>query len=261
MQMQTTPYKSTTHLWLLVSVILLGTSWFSFAIICNYLTAWFLPTSLFPASIPASNLAWLRESLPRLVMGLPLFWLLVPALLGVKRQDYGAFLRASGVRGFKRGGLRMFAAFVTLSIAFSALYLTRYSDALSELPSLTMWWKWLSDIQPPLIEEMLYRGILLSLLVRYTKPWVAITVSSLLFGLPHLVAWGTLSAFAVTTGFGVLLALTWFATGSLWPCVWMHFIMSQGLFLPVGIAYILVLTLAPLVKRSVRVRSAKSIGI
>lgn len=257
--MQTAPYKPMTYPWLVFTSLLLGASWFLLAFISNYLTAWFLPASLFPSFIPAPELDWLRYSLPRLILGLPLYWLLVPALLGVNRKNYSAFLRASGVVGFRRGGFGTLVALISVSVILSGLYLTRYggySEASGDLAALTNWWAWLSDVQPPLVEEMLYRGILLSLLVRYTKPWIAVTVSSLLFGILHLVVWGTLSAFVQTSAIAVLFALGWFVTGSLWTGVLAHFAMNHGLFVPVGVAYILVLAVASLFKRRAKVETA-----
>ena len=258
--MQTTPYRALTRPQLIFSLVLLGISWFLLALVGNFLTAWFLPASLFPASVPTTSLNWLRDSLPRLVVGLSLYWLLVPALLGVKCKNYGGFLRIAGVTRFRPGGWRLFLLFIALSLALSWFYVSRYGDALSNLSDLTTWWKWLADIQPPLVEEMLYRGILLSLLVKYTKPWVAIVVSSLLFGLLHLVVWGTLGALFSATFIAVLLALGWFMTGSLWPGVLAHFTMNQGLFLPISFAYLLVLAVAPLFRHRLLTVPSSSSG-
>lgn len=70
----------------------------------------------------------------------------------------------------------------------------------------------------PVLEEMLFRGLILrGLLTRY-PPSVAIIHSAALFGLAHL------NIYQFTVGFstGLLLGLAWQRTRSLWPCMLLH---------------------------------------
>jgi membrane protease YdiL (CAAX protease family) len=72
-------------------------------------------------------------------------------------------------------------------------------------------------ILPPLVEEITFRGILLE---RFAVKWrlgVAIIVSAILFGILH--------ADPVGAGmFGVVTALLYLRTGSLWPGIIIHFV-------------------------------------
>jgi membrane protease YdiL (CAAX protease family) len=62
----------------------------------------------------------------------------------------------------------------------------------------------------PIIEEVFYRGLILPLLRRYCSAWVAISVSSVLFGMAHLPqGFGSaLNAFVLGLGFAMLVIQT-----------------------------------------------------
>ena len=70
----------------------------------------------------------------------------------------------------------------------------------------------------PVLEELMFRGLVLHVLLRRFSPWVAIVISSALFAAIHLNPWQASSAF-----WGGLV-LGWIAikTRSLWPCVICH---------------------------------------
>lgn len=74
-------------------------------------------------------------------------------------------------------------------------------------------------ILAPIIEEILFRGILLrGLLQNGTSPIVAIIVSSLLFGAAHLNPWQFIAA-----GFlGAIFGFVYYRTRSLWLCMFLH---------------------------------------
>ena len=73
-------------------------------------------------------------------------------------------------------------------------------------------------ILAPVLEELLFRGVLLQGLLRNYRPWVAIGQSSLLFGLVHFNPAQSLSA---AFG-GVLLGWLYYRTRSLWVCIAAH---------------------------------------
>lgn len=70
----------------------------------------------------------------------------------------------------------------------------------------------------PLLEEMLFRGLILRGFLDRYRPWQAIALNALLFGLLHLNLWQFFSAFSL----GLVLAWLYYRTGSLWPCFILH---------------------------------------
>ncbi len=72
----------------------------------------------------------------------------------------------------------------------------------------------------PLLEEVIYRGLMFSLLRRYTPAWFAAVASSALFGLTHFpIGWGTVAAAFVA---GCLLCGMVSRSGSLYPGLACH---------------------------------------
>lgn len=70
----------------------------------------------------------------------------------------------------------------------------------------------------PVAEEVLFRGYLLSKLRRHVATWIAILITSLLFGLVHF-AWNVgIDTFAL----GIVLCLVTIWTKSLWPAILIH---------------------------------------
>ena len=70
----------------------------------------------------------------------------------------------------------------------------------------------------PVLEELMFRGLVLHVLLRRYSPWVAIVISSALFAAIHLNPWQAPGAF----GGGLLLGWIVVKTRSLWPCVIVH---------------------------------------
>ena len=70
----------------------------------------------------------------------------------------------------------------------------------------------------PVTEELLFRGVILGAFANRYRPWTAITVSALLFGLMHLNPYQFFGAFAL----GLVLGWLRLRTRSLWPCVIGH---------------------------------------
>jgi membrane protease YdiL (CAAX protease family) len=73
-------------------------------------------------------------------------------------------------------------------------------------------------IAPGIMEEILFRGIILDGFLKNYKPQKAIMVSALLFGLIHLNPWQFIGGLA----FGLLLGWTYWKTRSLLICMLMH---------------------------------------
>lgn len=70
----------------------------------------------------------------------------------------------------------------------------------------------------PVLEEMLFRGIILRSFLHQYSRWIAILASSCLFGLAHM----NIYQFLCATIIGVLSAWLYEKTRSLWPCIALH---------------------------------------
>ncbi len=79
-------------------------------------------------------------------------------------------------------------------------------------------------VASPLIEEVLFRGMILDGFLKRYSPWKSILWSSLLFGLFHFNPWQFIPAFIV----GILMGYIYWKTRSLWLCIFIHFI-NNGL--------------------------------
>jgi membrane protease YdiL (CAAX protease family) len=73
----------------------------------------------------------------------------------------------------------------------------------------------------PIVEEIAFRGYLFAALTRWRGPWPAAVLSGLLFGAAHAAVYPPelLPPLAV---FGVVLAMVFWFTGSLLPCIALH---------------------------------------
>ena len=72
----------------------------------------------------------------------------------------------------------------------------------------------------PLLEELLFRRVILSGLLRRMRVWKAVAWSSLLFAVAHLNPWQAVPAFAMGCLFGWIYA----RTESYWTTVVLHFV-------------------------------------
>jgi CAAX protease family protein len=74
------------------------------------------------------------------------------------------------------------------------------------------------------IEELLFRGVMVRMVADRFGGWVALAVSAPVFGLPHLLNHGTdlVGALSITVCAGLLLGGAYLATGSLWLAIGLH---------------------------------------
>lgn len=84
----------------------------------------------------------------------------------------------------------------------------------------------------PVLEELLFRGAITKALLQQYPPTKAILISALLFGVFHINPAQILPAFLI----GILLAWTYYKTGSLIPCILMH-ILNNSLAVYLSIQY------------------------
>lgn len=81
-------------------------------------------------------------------------------------------------------------------------------------------------VMAPIAEEVLLRGYLLSKLRSHVATWIAVIITSLLFGLAHL-AWNVgIDTFALS----IVLCLVTIWTKSLWPAILIHMLKNGTAF-------------------------------
>ncbi|MDB5335573.1 MAG: Abortive infection protein [Planctomycetaceae bacterium] len=74
-------------------------------------------------------------------------------------------------------------------------------------------------IAPAFCEEVAFRGFMLSGLARHGRTWLAIVISSLSFGIMHMIPQQVFNAALL----GIVLGIVATRSNSLWPCVIFHF--------------------------------------
>jgi sodium transport system permease protein len=84
-------------------------------------------------------------------------------------------------------------------------------------------------ISPAICEELLFRGFILQGLRTSLRPWVAIAVTALLFGVLHM----SIYRLAGTTALGVLMGILVWRSGSILPAMWFH-ALNNAIALAVG---------------------------
>ena len=78
-------------------------------------------------------------------------------------------------------------------------------------------------IAPAFCEEVAFRGFMLSGLGRHGRTWLAIIISSLAFGIMHMIPQQVFNAALL----GIVLGIVATRSQSLWPCVAFHFIFNS----------------------------------
>ena len=79
----------------------------------------------------------------------------------------------------------------------------------------------LTTVVAPIAEELFFRGFMFRALAEKMRPWLAAGLSGAVFGLIHLPG-SPLVGVVVLSVFGVGLALLFWSTGSLLPCIALH---------------------------------------
>ena len=85
----------------------------------------------------------------------------------------------------------------------------------------------LVTIFAPILEEALFRGVILDGFLQRYSPKASIIVSSILFGVIHLNPWQFIPAFAG----GLFMGWIYYRTRNLWICIWLHFIVNFSGFM------------------------------
>ncbi len=77
-------------------------------------------------------------------------------------------------------------------------------------------------VAAPILEELIFRGILLDGLLKKYAPFLAILISSLLFGVFHIIPRQIITAFLG----GIFIAWTYYQFKNLWYCILIHFVVN-----------------------------------
>lgn len=102
-------------------------------------------------------------------------------------------------------------------------------QAFSSMAGLSLAAVVMSCVMAPVLEEMLFRGVVLRSFLRRYAPSVAIVHSAAIFGLAHM----NLYQFFVGMILGMFLGWLYERTRSLWPCIALHAVYNAAVtFLP-----------------------------
>jgi uncharacterized protein len=100
-----------------------------------------------------------------------------------------------------------------------------YSDAIASMSNLKGWWQFFTGVfivafLPAMFEELLFRGVMQNLFIRWIKkPVLAIVIVSLLFSLIHASYYLFISRFVL----GYVLGLMFYYTKNIWVNIFAHF--------------------------------------
>lgn len=97
-------------------------------------------------------------------------------------------------------------------------------------------------LMAPVLEEILFRGLILGTLKEKMSPWVAIILSSAAFGLAH----GTAISFIYATGLGILMGWLFVKFNSVLPSIIFHMAYNCTLAFSAGISGLVALLSVPI---------------
>ena len=116
-------------------------------------------------------------------------------------------------------GFAIMAVAVVIAAIAGVYRIVGWGDASNLIPAL-----FLAAIMPGFTEELLFRGILFRWIEEFAGSWVALAITSALFGLAHILnpnaTW--FSSFAIAVEAGVLLGGAYMLTRSLWLAIGLH---------------------------------------
>lgn len=116
---------------------------------------------------------------------------------------------------------------VFLNVLISVMDLQRFSPLYQEVSEIIYHSSYLLQflgtvIAAPIVEELIYRGLLYSRIKEISSVWPAAFLSAFVFGICH----GNLVQFAFAFGIGVLLCLVYEKYQSIWAPIWVHTIVN-----------------------------------
>jgi membrane protease YdiL (CAAX protease family) len=166
------------------------------------------------------NSPWLLANAAIIILSLlAVFW---PFFHYVEREPTGLFARRGWARELLAGlavGVALFAIIVGIVAALGGYQVTGGSG-------LETLWEPLAGaaLIPGFTEELLFRGILFRYVEKAAGSWVALALTSALFGAAHLFNPGAtwFSSFAIAVEAGIMLGAIYMLTRHLWAAMGLH---------------------------------------
>jgi membrane protease YdiL (CAAX protease family)/uncharacterized RDD family membrane protein YckC len=155
----------------------------------------------------------------------------VAVWFAARKSSLGIGLRDLGLRGFAGSALGItalaFVGYIVLAAIYGAIVEPKQDDitrdlGLDEGGFAAFAGGFLVVVAAPLSEEIFFRGFMYGGLRRRLAPWAAALISGLVFGMLHFTGGGTITVVPPLLLLGVLLALLYERTGSLWPPIILH---------------------------------------
>ena len=116
------------------------------------------------------------------------------------------------------------ATLAMLIINATVISLIPMPDSILEMFSQLMGGGWLSFVTvalaAPVLEELIFRGVILDSFLKRISPTKAIIWSSIIFGIAHANPWQFIAAFSI----GLIVGWIYYRTKSIWPGILLHFV-------------------------------------
>lgn len=179
--------------------------------------------SKFATSDPTALLIQVAAILPAHILTLLIAWFIVTK--GRKHPFFATL-------GWRSGGMRwwhypvIIFLFLALSAVVGSLMPEQENDLIrilksSQLALYTV--AFLAVFTAPLVEEVIYRGVLYSALQRTVGRFPAVAVVTFLFAIVHVPQyWGSFSTIILLTLLSLILTMVRARTGNLLPCIILH---------------------------------------
>lgn len=237
--------KNFRYLWWAIA---LGLSWFLLFYVSSYISS-YLPTLLHQPNILVAETGdtWELFSLPRLLLGIIFYWLAIPII--IKKFTRDRYLDIVGLNISKKNlGLTLLFIIFPLLIT----YLLPYHFTEWNKQYFTNWHYALSNAQPPLIEEVIMRGLFVYLMVKgnFNKYWI-VSIGALIFSSYHFMINGV-AGFITGIASIVVMYFPTFYTGNILSAIVNHSLMNAGLFTPTCIGTIIALIINSVILRKIK---------
>ncbi len=153
----------------------------------------------------------------------------VPIFLGYRNQLH-VYWRDIGFTNFNGKSLLILFIFIGFTIAIGLASREFHGIYANKGPMITA-------IEPPLVEELMFRGIIMSLLLRRFSWWFSILWSSILFACIHIELGSITYVIAAFIGALFVLSILRLQSNNIWSGAFAHFAMIRGLARPVILAF------------------------
>lgn len=215
----------------LLIAVLVCLSWLPLA----YFDSWF--TNYFGIFKNLSFTDWQRMSFVRLILFFIIFLIIIPIILKKKFGD--SYSDILGIN-FRKTNWLAGILFIILPLIIAYYYGNTISGLQKNTPNLA---EFVANIQPPIIEEAMFRGIFFYLMYKGGfKNWVILLVGALLFGGIHMPFHGFQAAITGAMSIFLFLLPRIFSRNII-PGMFLHYYSNSGMMMPVFLANCVVFVL------------------